>query len=50
MVYKNVAGEPFDWLYADFETLAYYAEESGFRAELVFEGEHYDYLARLTKA
>ena len=50
MVYKNVAGEPFDWLYADFETLAYYAEEAGFRAELVFEGEHYDYLARLTKA
>ena len=32
MVYKNVAGEPFDWLYADFETLAYYAEEAGFRA------------------
>lgn len=50
MVYKNVAGEPFDWLYVDFETLAYYAEEAGFRAELVFEGEHYDYLARLTKA
>ena len=50
MVYKNVAGEPFDWLYADFETLAYYAEEAGCRAELVFEGEHYDYLARLTKA
>ena len=49
MVYKNVAGKPFDWLYADFETLAYYAEESGFRAELVFEGEHYDYLAKLTK-
>lgn len=49
MVYKNVAGEPFDWLYADFETLAYYAEEAGFRAELVLEGEHYDYLARLTK-
>ena len=50
MVYRNVAGEPFDWLYVDFETLAYYAEEAGFRAELVFEGEHYDYLARLTKA
>lgn len=49
MVYKNVAGKPFDWLYADFETLSYYAEESGFCAELVFEGEHYDYLAKLTK-
>lgn len=48
MVYKDVVGEPFDWLYVDFETLAYYAEENGFRAELVAEGEHYDYLARLT--
>ena len=50
MVYKNVTGEPFDWLYADFETLSYYAEESGFKAEMVIEGEHYDYLAKLTIA
>lgn len=49
MVYKNVTGKPFDWLYVDFETLSYYAEEAGFRAELIFEGEHYDYLARLTR-
>lgn len=48
MQYKDVIGEPFDWLYVDFETLAYYAEESGFKAEIIFEGEHYDYLARLT--
>lgn len=48
MEYDGVQGEPFDWLYVDFETLAYYAEESGFRAELIAEGEHYDYLARLT--
>ena len=46
--YKNVLGEPFDWLYVDFETLSYYASENGFTAELVYEGEHYDYLARLT--
>lgn len=48
MQYKDVLGEPFDWLYVDFDTLAFYAEESGFAAELVAEGEHYDYLARLT--
>ena len=48
MVYKDVEGEPFDWLYVDFDTLAYYAEESGFKAELLAEGDHYDYLARLS--
>lgn len=48
MQYKDVSGEPFDWLYVDFDTLAFYAEESGFDAELLAEGEHYDYLAKLT--
>ena len=50
MQYKSVVGEPFDWLYLDFNTLAYYAEENGFKAEVVAEGDHYDYLARLTLA
>lgn len=49
MQYKNMKGEPFDWLYVDFETLSFHAEQSGFRAELIFEGEHYDYLARITR-
>lgn len=48
MQYKDVLGAPFDWLYVDFDTLAYYAEENGFMAEMVANGEHYDYLARLT--
>ena len=47
MEYKGIVGEPFDWLYLDFQTLAYYAEENGFRAELISEGEHYDYIAAL---
>lgn len=47
MEYKGVKGEPFDWLYVDYETLAFYAEENGFSAELIAEGEHYDYLAKL---
>ena len=50
MQYGDVLGEPFDWLYVDFDTLAFYAEENGFEIELVAEGEHYDYLARLTPA
>lgn len=48
MQYKEDLGEPFDWLYLDFNTLAYYAEENGFKAEVVAEGEYYDYLAKLT--
>lgn len=47
MQYKQVKGDAFDWLYIDFDTLSYYAEQYGFRAERVCEGEHYDYLARL---
>lgn len=47
MQYRNIKGEPFDWLYIDFQTLSYYAEQNGFSTELVAEGEHYDYLAKL---
>lgn len=49
MQYKNVKGEAFDWLYVDFQTLSLYAAQYGFRAELVKEGEHYDYLACLRR-
>lgn len=48
MQYKDVKGETFDWLYVDFQTLSLYASEYGFAAELVKEGKHYDYLAKLT--
>ena len=49
MQYKKVKGEPFRWLYVDSDTLAGYARENGFRAELVAKGGHYDYLARLSE-
>ena len=49
MQYKNIKGETFDWLYIDFETLAYHAQENGYVAELVKQGDHYDYLARITR-
>lgn len=50
MQYKQVKGVVFDWLYIDFDTLSFYAEQYGFRAEKVCEGEHYDYLASLRLA
>ena len=49
MRYKNITGETFDWLYIDYETLAMYAEEHGFRCEKCIDGEHYDYLACITE-
>ena len=48
MKYKNVVGDEFDWLYVDFQTLSFYASQFGFKAELIEEGEHYDYLASLS--
>ena len=50
MQYKDSVGESFDWLYLDFNTLSYYAEECGLKAEVVAEGEFYDYLAKITIA
>lgn len=48
MVYKSVRGDSFDWLYADPQALEKAAAEAGLRCEILLEGEHYDYLARLT--
>jgi len=49
MQYKDTIGEPFDWLYIDADTLKQKAGRCGYAVELVAEGEHYDYLARITK-
>ena len=49
MQYKNTIGEPFDWLYIDADTLKEKAVRNGYAVEVVAEGEHYDYLARITK-
>ncbi|WP_294628848.1 bifunctional 2-polyprenyl-6-hydroxyphenol methylase/3-demethylubiquinol 3-O-methyltransferase UbiG [uncultured Bacteroides sp.] len=50
MQYKQVKGDVFNWLYVDFQTLSLYASECGFKAELIKEGKHYDYLAKLSLA
>ena len=48
MIYKNVKGDTFDWLYVDFPLLKSIAESCGLHCELVAEGEHYDYLAHIS--
>ena len=49
MQYKDTIGEPFDWLYIDTDTLRKQAVMNGYAVEVVAEGGHYDYLARITK-
>jgi len=46
--YKNETEEPFNWLYVDYNTLQNAAYANGLHCELVVEGKHYDYLAKLT--
>lgn len=47
--YKGEKEEPFGWLYLDYNTLQNAAIANGLQCELVTEGKHYDYLARLWK-
>ena len=49
MRYKDTIGEPFNWLYIDADTLREKAGRYGYAAVVIAEGEHYDYLARITK-
>ncbi|APA66365.1 methyltransferase [Maribacter sp. 1_2014MBL_MicDiv] len=48
MEYKNEKSATFPWLYVDYNTLQRAANYSNLTCNLVMEGEHYDYLARLT--
>ncbi|ABQ03520.1 class I SAM-dependent methyltransferase [Flavobacterium johnsoniae] len=46
--YKGEKEETFDWLYLDYNTLQNAAIANGLKCELIMEGEHYDYLAKLS--
>ena len=46
--YKDIQGEPFKWLYVAEELLEDAANKNGFEYELIKQGPHYDYLAKLT--
>lgn len=48
ITYKNEKEAPFDWLYLDYNTLQNAAIANGLKCELILEGAHYDYLAKLS--
>ncbi len=46
-IYDNEEGQPFHWLFVDFQTLSEYAAMYGFSCNKIYEDEHYLYLAEL---
>jgi SAM-dependent methyltransferase len=46
--YKGEKEAPLPWLYMDYNTFQNAAVANGFQCELILEGDHFDYLARLT--
>jgi cyclopropane fatty-acyl-phospholipid synthase-like methyltransferase len=46
--YKEQTEDEFPWLYLDYNTLQNAAFANGLHCELIQEGEHYDYLAKLS--
>ena len=46
--YNNQRSSKFEWLYIDYYKLEMYANKAGFKSEMILEGKHYDYLARLS--
>ena len=48
MQYRDIKGESFDWLYTDPMLLASVSKQCGLQCQIMEQGEHYDYLAKLT--
>ena len=46
--YKGEKETPMKWLYLDFNTLLTASTSVGLKCELITEGEHFDYLARVS--
>lgn len=46
--YKGEKEKPFDWMFIDYNTLQHAALDNGLQCQLILEGEHYDYLAKLS--
>jgi len=46
--YKGETEKPFDWMYIDYNTLQNAAINNGLSCKLIVEGEHFDYLAKLS--
>lgn len=47
--YKGETEDTFDWLYLDYNTLQNAAIANGLECQLILEGNHFDYLAKLSK-
>lgn len=48
-IFGGKRSEPFSWVFVDQQTLADAADRVGLDCQIVLEGDHYDYLARLTR-
>ena len=48
LTYKHYNAPPFSWLFIDFDRLRNIAIKSGWTSELIYEDDHFHYLARLT--
>lgn len=48
LIYKGEKEVPLKWLYLDFDTLKLARETIGLNCELILEGDHFDYLAKLS--
>jgi len=47
MGYKDIKGDPFEWLYIDYTTLAYYASFHGWQCDRIMEDDNGKYLVRI---
>lgn len=47
MSYQTIVGDPFEWLYIDFDTLNFYAEYHGFTCEKIISDKTGKYLVRI---
>lgn len=48
LTYKGEQEVPMKWLYLDFDLLKELCDSVGLKCEKIQDGEHFDYLARLT--
>jgi hypothetical protein len=48
IMYKGEKSSAFDWLYIDYNTLQRAAIANNFTCELIEEGAHFDFLAKLS--
>jgi SAM-dependent methyltransferase len=46
--YKDEVETPMKWLYLDFDSLLFACESVGLKCEKIMDGEHFDYLAKIS--